>query len=85
MSNRLVLSLTLSLAAALSASQAVAVAADSDQGRLVELPRAGFAITYPESWRLEATGADGALMHLADRVWSDEFCRAFYAPAPPHV
>ncbi len=48
MSDRLVLSLTLSLAAALSSSQAIAVAADSDDGRRVEFPRAGFAITYPD-------------------------------------
>ena len=78
---------TLTIACVLFSALAAAVpstisAANADDPRRVEFPRARFAVTFPEGWRQEETNTDAPVLHQADSLWASETCLVLWYPAP---
>ena len=66
--------------AAASAIPAALSAADAEDTGRVEFPRAGFAVTFPEGWRLEAAPTPATMLQVADYLWAGESCWVLWAP-----
>ncbi len=73
-----------SVAAASAIPEALSAADAEDAGR-VESPLAGYAVTFPEGWRLEATTTHRPVLHQADFLWADESCRMVWYQEPATV